>query len=171
MFKKKNIPLILGFSIPILMILFVAASIYIPVLFLHPKYNFLYSTDGDYYGSKVYSVNNGRLVENSQPTPIYPDHRPYQRPELYIHNVTTNESTPASFQEVANLKLEPSTESPDGYKIESDSDSRGFFPFFWYDRDYEAKYIIGHNVSKKLKIKTTGSSYYKSIHFLGWIVE
>ena len=41
---KKHIPLIIGISIPILMILFVAGSIYLPGLFIKPGYNFL--TDG-----------------------------------------------------------------------------------------------------------------------------
>ena len=39
---KKNITLILGISIPILMILFVAGSIYLPGLFIKPHFNFLY---------------------------------------------------------------------------------------------------------------------------------
>lgn len=171
MFKKKNASLIIGFSIPVLMILFVAASIYLPGLFLQPKYNFLYSTDGDYYGSTMYSVSNGRLVQNPQPTPAYPNYKPYPSPQLYVHNVTTNESTSVSFQEASSLKLDPTAQSPDGYKVENGSNSGGFFPFFWYNRDYNAQYIVGHNVSKKLNVKTYGSSYYNSIHFLGWIVQ
>ncbi|HSW96522.1 MAG TPA: hypothetical protein VLF89_01720 [Candidatus Saccharimonadales bacterium] len=168
MIKKKNFPLIIGFSIPLLMILFVAASIYLPGLFLQPKFNFLYSTDTDYYGSQTYSVNNSHLVYIPQPTPTY---RPYPSPQLYVHNVTTNESTPISFQEAQNLNLNPTAESPDGFKLENGNQGDGFFPFFWYNRDYTTEYLAGHNVSKKLNIKTNGTSYYSSIHFLGWVMK
>src|SRR5581483_12138441 len=116
MFKKKNAPLIIGFSIPILMILFVAASIYLPGIFQQPRYNFLYSTDGDYYDNQTYSVSNGRLVINPQPS-SYPNSRPYPSPQLYVYNVSPNESRPISLQEAENLNINPNVESPDGYKL------------------------------------------------------
>lgn len=44
---KKNITLVIGISIPILMILFVAGSIYFPRLFIKPHFNFLYVSGDD----------------------------------------------------------------------------------------------------------------------------
>lgn len=170
MLSKKNAPLIIGFLIPILMVLFVAASIYLPGLFLQPKYNFLYSTGGDYYGSRSYFVSNGHLAESPQPTP-YPNYKPSPSPQLYIHDVTTNMSTSISFQDAAALTLDPSAESPDKYRLEDGINSGGIFPFFWYDRDNNSKYLVGHNVSKKLNVNSGGSSYYDAIHFLGWVIQ
>ena len=161
------------------MILFVAVSIYIPGLFLHPKYNFLY-TDGDYYvyntggsyfDTQAYLINNGHLVQRPQTTPVYPGGKPNPSPQLYVHNVTTNESTPISFQDAQNLNLNPTVESPDGYTLENGSQSDGFSLFFGYNKDYNSKYLVGHNVSKKLNIKNTSSSYSNSTHFLGWIMQ
>lgn len=169
MITKKNIPLILGFSIPVLMILFVAVSIYVPGLFLHPKYNFLYSTGGDYYGREVYSVVNDRLIQNPQST-TYPYEKPYPIPQLYIYNVTTNENTQVSFQDAKNFNLDSSDESQDGYKLEEGNSSDGFFPFFFYRRNND-EYLVGHNTSKKLNIKNAGTSYYNTIHFLGWVIQ
>ena len=64
---KKNIPLVVGLAIPVLMILFVAGSIYIPRLFApEPKFNFVYSSGEDYYYGSLnnyYSVKNGKIVE------------------------------------------------------------------------------------------------------------
>ena len=171
MLKKKNVPLIIGFSIPLLMIFFVAASIYLPGLFVSPKYNFLYSTDSDYYGGQTYSVSNGHLVENPQPPVSYSDYRTPPGNQLYIYNVQTNESTLISFYEAQHFTLIPTTESPDGYKLEYGNQDEGFFPFFWYNKDYTDEYLVGHNVSKKLNIKNNGSGYYNAIHFLGWIVQ
>ncbi len=147
-----------------------AASIYLPGIFQQPRYNFLYSTDGDYYDNQTYSVSNSRLIINPQPS-TYPNNRPYPSPQLYVYNVSPNESRPISFQEAENLNLNPNVESPDGYKLENGNSSDGFFPFFWYDRNYNAEYLVGHNVSKKLNVISTGSTYYNSIHFLGWIMQ
>lgn len=171
MFKKKNAPLIIGFSMPILMILFVAASIYLPGIFQHPSFNFLYSTGGDYYDNQTFSVSNGRLIINPQPT-IYPTNRLYIYPsqQIYIYTVSSNESKPVSLQDAENLNLNPNVESPDGYKLENGNQSDGFFPFFWYDRNYNAQYLVGHNFSRKLNVISTSSTYYNSIHFLGWIM-
>ncbi len=171
MFKKKNAPLVIGFAIPILVILFVVASIYIPGLFLHPKYSFLYTTDENYYNDQSYSVNNGRLIVVPQPSPAYPTYRSYTTPQLYIHNVSTNESMPVALQNAQNLTLDPADVSPDGYKIENGNQGDGFFPFFWYDNNYNAEYLVGHNTSKKLNIVNNGSTYSDSFHFLGWIIQ
>ena len=169
MFKKKDIPLILGFSIPILMILFIIVSIYIPGFFLHPKYNFLYSTDGNYYNSQVYIVDHGYLIQNTQPTSD--SNRSYPNPQLYIHNVITNKSTAISFQAAQVIRLDSSSESLDGYKLENGNQGDGFFPFFWYDKEYNTEYLIGHNTSEKLDLKSNSSNYYNAFHFLGWIMQ
>ncbi|MDO8657633.1 MAG: hypothetical protein Q7K55_02755 [Candidatus Levybacteria bacterium] len=169
MINRKNLSLIIGFSIPIMMILFVAISIYIPKIFFNPKYNFLYSTDEGYSTNQIYSVRNGRLFENPKPTPAYSDPRLYSNPQLYVHNVAANKSVPVTFEEAASFTLDSNVESPDGYKLENGSGG-GFFPFFWSNRDYNVKYLVGHNASEKINVKTNGSNY-SSIHFLGWIIQ
>ena len=85
---KKNIPLILGLSIPILMILFVAGSIYLPGLFVQPKFNFLYAMGDDYYYGRHYSVQNGRLIKNEVEYPEYVGNR--TESSLYIYDVVKN---------------------------------------------------------------------------------
>src|SRR5260221_11666168 len=112
MFNRRNAPLIIGFSIPILMILFVAISIYVPGIFLHPKFNFLYSADGSYYNEQAYTINDGHLTIDSQITPN-PSNKPYPSPPLYVYNVMTNESEAISFQDAQNLNLDTNVDSPD----------------------------------------------------------
>lgn len=179
MFSKKNLPLILGFSIPIIMILFVAVSIYLPGLFINPQYNFLYSTNDNYY-NRTYTVNNGKLEQIPTLSPEYNDYTkpglvvpnpnyPYSSPpRLYIYNVKTGESTPVTFEQAGGLHLDPSTESADGYKIEQGSyDGSFFFGGGGYNRAY---YIVGHNLSKKLNLKSNDRDYDYSSGFLGWIL-
>jgi len=170
MFHKKHLSLILGFSIPIVMIIFVAASIYIPGLFVHPKFNFLYTTNQYYYDNR-YIVNNGRLIYNPPSSDQYYDSSQVSGlTELYLHNVITNESTQISYEQAQDLQLDSSTESPDGFKVENGNESSGFL-FFGYSGDDSSEYLVGHNVSKKLNINTDTSTYDYPIHFLGWVIQ
>jgi hypothetical protein len=46
---KKNLPLTIGLSIPVLMIVFIAASIYLPRLSAtQPQFSFLYTSGNNY---------------------------------------------------------------------------------------------------------------------------
>lgn len=160
-FIKKNITFIIGVSIPILMILFVAASIYLPGLFIQPKYNFLYVSGDDYNYYKQYSVQNGTLTRNE--TQLGKDVR------LYICDVAKNKSKEVSFEEARKLNLDSNNVSPDGFEIVYGSRGDGLFSLFFYSStDYSTHYIIGHNVSKKLNLQLSGS-YYRNFRFIGWI--
>jgi hypothetical protein len=174
-FIKKNITLIVGISIPILMILFVAGIIYLPGLFIQPKFNFLYvSGDSYYYPKYQYSVQNGKLVRSEIQRPENQIYIPPREVKLYIYDVAKNESKEISFEEAQKLNLDPSPISPDGFEIVYGSHSEGsfFFPFFfWSERDYSTLYLKGHNVSKKLNPQLSGSyyNYYDNFRFIGWI--
>lgn len=171
---KRNITLVIGISIPILMILFVAGSIYLPGLFIQPHYNFVYLNGDDLYYSRAkyqYVVQNGTLqrieaglsdgTSNSQPR---------IESKLYLHDVKTNTSTEISFADAQRLYLDSNTKSTDGFEIVSGSYGRGFFPFFYGERsDYNARYLQGHNVTKKLNLQSTDSSHYYSFRFIGWV--
>lgn len=169
--NKQNIPLIAGISIPILMIIFVAASIYLPRLFVPaPKYNFLYATDGDYYTRRFYSVQNDRLVENEIK---YPEkYRPRRKPKFFVHDIVKNESKEIAFEDAQKLTLNSNVKSPDGFEVVSGTRHSGFFPFFFGGgRDYKTKYIKGRNTSKKLNLQMITDYYYRNFHFIGWITE
>ncbi len=167
---KKNITLVLGISIPILMILFVAGSIYLPGIFIKPKYDFLYLSGDDYYygGQNMYSVQNDRLVKNIWEIGKN-DARYSQEPKLFIHDIAKNESREISFEEAQKLNLDSNIKSPDGFEVVYGSKGDGIFPFFFYSStDYNTRYLKGHNVSKKLNIQLSGSYSY-NFRFLGWI--
>ena len=169
---KKNITLILGISIPILLILFVAASIYLPNLFVEPpKFNFLYVVGNDYNYIEQYSVQDNKLVKTEI---IQPENVIYKLPvddsKLFIYDVVKNESKEVNFDEAQKLNLDSSNVSPDGFEIAYGSTSNGFFPFFFSSTDYEVQYLKGHNISRKLNIPIDGSRpYYYNFRFLGWI--
>jgi hypothetical protein len=170
---KKNITLVFGVSIPILMILFVAISIYLPGLFIKPHFNFLYVSGDDYYynNQQQYSIQNGKLVKNEIKQLENQNYNPPRgESKLYLYDVAKNESKEISFAETQNLNLDSNTKSPDDFEVIYGGRGDGFFPFFWgAGTDYNSRYLKGNNVSKKLNLQLNGGSYYNNFRFIGWI--
>lgn len=173
---KKNISLIIGLAIPILMILFVAGSIYLPGLFIKPEFDFLYVTGSGYtstYGEQ-YTVANGTLIQNKVNPPKDQDYYPPLRPEkLFIYDADKNESLEVSFEEAKLFNLDVNAVSKDGFEIVRGGYDDGIFPlFFGGHSNYNARYLKGHGVSKKLNIPGMKAyDYYDyNFRFLGWII-
>ncbi|MFH1462306.1 MAG: hypothetical protein ABIG08_01215 [bacterium] len=175
---KKNLSLIIGLSIPVLMILFVAGSIYLPGLFAgEPEYSFLY-TERNYYCGTQYFAENGKLSskelvclesENRYSPPEY--NLPFT-PKIFFHDIAKNQSQEISFEEGQKFVLSSNPTSPDGFKIECATRASGFFIFFDSGRDCSEQYIKGHGLNKKLNIQLEEDYYYgKEFQFLGWIIE
>lgn len=171
-FIKGNITFVLGISIPVAMILFISASVYLPGLFIKPKFNFLYSIDNNSYydGSHRYSVSNGKIIKNEidllQKRNFY---APNDETKLFLHNVAGNESTEISFADALKLNLDSNAKSPDGFEIVSGGGG-GFFPFFYSaGNDYNVKYLKSKSVGKKLNLQSGSRQNYYSFYFIGWI--
>lgn len=168
MFKtlKNNISLVLGLSIPVLMILFVAASIYLPRLLApKPKFDFIYEArSGSYYSSDFqYSIKDERLVRNNIKS------REVES-KLYLHNIIKNESKEISFEDAQKLLLDSKLKSPDGYEVVGANSTNGR-PTFFSVYNYDDQYLVGHNVNTKINLPGSNSSdsgSYK-FHFLGWV--
>lgn len=166
-------PLIIGLSIPILMILFVAASIYLPLLFVHtrPKFNFLYVTGDDYFFGRQYSVENCKLVkkEDNRDYPSYFRRRGEEK--LFVHDIVKNESKEIAFEEAQKFNLNSSIKSPDSFEIVYGSKADGVWPLFGFsERDCSTVYIKGHNISRKLNVQLPEHNY-NNFRFLGWITD
>jgi hypothetical protein len=166
---KKHLPLIIAIAIPLFMILFVAGSIYLPGLFVKPKYNFVYLS-GTNYGEPYFVSANGQLQKDNTTSTYYPNGYPLDHAQIYFYDVANNQAKPISFDDAQKLSLDHSTESPDGFEITSGGGDGGMFPFFYESGDYSAEYLKGHNFSKKLNLQIQGS-YYNDFTFLGWIAN
>lgn len=172
MINKKNFPLVIALSIPLLMILLVASFIYFPGIGKSPKHNFVYLTgDSVYYGySREYKIVNGRLIHTPLPPGSYPDFankQSYSQPSFYLYDVKSNTSKEISYSEAQNLNLDPSNISPDNYVIERGNGGGGLF--FDGGRDYNSWFIKGYNRSHKLNLKLTGPDSYYNFQFMGWV--
>ena len=167
---KDNFSLVLGISIPILMILFVAAFIYLPGLFIHPQYNFLYASGGDYYWNEQFYVQDGKLLKKDIKRSDDHYYNPPVDAKLFIYDVASDTSTEVTFEDAQKNTYAPGYESPDGFEIVQGSRGGGSFLFdISSENDSCARYLSGHNVSNKLDIQKSGGSYCGYFHFVGWI--
>jgi hypothetical protein len=169
--NKKNIPLIVGIAVPLLMIAFVAVSIYLPVFLTKPEYDFIYMSGGygkDYY----YEVSNGKIVRIAIPQPEAPPgvfREPnLSDPKIYHYDVSEDKSTELTFEQAQNYSLDTNHKSPDGFEVTSGNYSSGF-PFFGGNYDYNTKYIRGHNSARKLNLTLDGGMYYDNFRLMGWV--
>ncbi len=173
MINKKNIPLIIALSIPVLMIILVAAFIYLPGIGQKPKVNFVYMTGNDYYygyGQQEYVVSGGHLVQNPKPVPpaLSPPIPDNTVPRFYFYDVAKNTASELTFQQAQSYKLDSSNISSDGYTVAQGNSGGGDFLFGGGSGDYNSWFIKGHNRSVKLNLKLTGVNYY-NFQFLGWV--
>ena len=174
---KKNTSLILGLSIPILMVLFVAISIYLPRQFSKPGYDFLYIIGTDtYYSEYTYSVENGVLTREQNNTYQNKDlyySKPlvdYGPPKIYIYSIENDLAREISFEEAQAYKLDNNAKSPDGFEISRGSGAE-IVPFSG-SYDYNSQFIRNGNYSKKLNIQVPASSdRYYDFRLLGWVIK
>jgi uncharacterized protein YxeA len=179
---KKNLPLIIGLAIPILMVAFIALSIYIPNSLAHPTYNFLYVVrNPNQYEQAQYIVEDSKVILKPY------EYRSYSSStkgdvikvsttttdKLYIYDVTKGTSKMISFNEAKNLSLDSDYESPEGYALVRPTRDYSLFDLFGTDRseNYGMWYLKKGSISKKIKLEGTGNVYYydNSAQFLAWI--
>jgi hypothetical protein len=194
---RKHLPLVIGFAIPILLVVAVVLSIYVPRLTTKgPSTNFLFMSRQDYtYPTSVppmYEEGKGLGARPSDAEDLY-DYRlqgdrleivkvtdrgyPRSRlPALYRYDVEQNTYAAVSEAELSVYRLQNSKTSPDGFEINSGSNGGGIFEIFSGSRDYYATYITKGAYSKKLSlpsgtsVNTTYCYDLNSCGFVGWII-
>jgi hypothetical protein len=174
--KTKNLPLIVGISLPIVFILIISIVIFTPQLFVKPQYNFIYTLDDtynryDYRYENTYEVEDGKIVKETAPFSI--ERKPtkiVEAPELYLYNVKDNSSNVIKFEEAKDYSLDPGPTSPDGYNISYQNNHDGIFELFGSNNNNDGFFISKGQGMKKLD-GIVGDRYWNSRNFklLGWI--
>jgi len=174
----KNIPLLVGITLPILFIIFISIIIFVPNLFIKPQYNFLYSNNDFYYTYdqqylNSYSVEGGHLVATrlrASPDPyvVYKG----ENPPLFLYDVKNDSTHQITFAETQNLNIDAGPSSPDGYVVDYQYRNSGIFDLFGSNNGQSGYVISKGGASKKLHILNSDSyTYYNSgkVKFIGWI--
>lgn len=162
--SHEKISLAVGLAIPVLMILFVAGSIYLPKLFVTPpQYDFVYTFWSAY--------NKPVVIEGTQAEKIvaepddYTDFSNYN--EYFVYDVEKETSTKISPKEFFKLELTSGFESPDGFEV-----VRGGNGGMFGGGNYDKWFIKGHGVSYKLNVYFDYNYYsYYDFRFVGWIIK
>jgi hypothetical protein len=186
-FIKQNIVILIAFSLPILLIIGVALSIYIPSLFLSTKYNFVYiiCAENNYrynncnnYIQKRYSVVNNRIVINNiDPTldsdnNTIPDINENYTTRIILHDTEKNESREIAFEEAQTLTLNNFEKSPDGVAVTGNWSGGGDFFIFGGSSSTYGYYLTRGEIKKKLNLIYSSDQYYyrDSFQFIGWVL-
>lgn len=159
---REKWPLIVGLCLPILLVIFVVVTSYIPSMLVKPQYNFLYTDKSYDYDAKV--INN--KLQLTQTTVNYNNNYYYKtpvEPTFYVYDQKTNSSKTISSTEAQSLKLDSSNKSPDGFTVGTNDSSYSYFPFF-YGGNRGGYYLQGKGLNKK--IDSTNYNF----NFVGWII-
>ena len=166
MTPKKS--LVIAFLIPILLVILVLISIWLPRFLVHPTQDFIYSVGDEYSSSYYYVVQGEQIVRQEVNLPkeqIYRVPASGQiEPALYYYDVETNESRMLTLDEAQVYQISPQPVSDDGYQIVRGAE---YFPFDGNNQD--SLYIKGHSFSKRLNVVLGNTGYYTPFRFLGWV--
>jgi len=170
--NPRNVSLIIGLSIPVLMVVFIAVAINGPRWFSDtepPKYDFLYSV-GPPMKSALYEVENGRLVRR-EPSDDQQLQREAGQVRLFIHDVSENRSREISLGEASTLGLDSSIRSPDGFTVTYGR--RGSWFIFGIGGDANRRYLVKDDIGQRLDLLTDsdGIDYYWNFRFLAWVTS
>lgn len=183
-FLKNNFTLLVAFALPLLLVLIVALTVYVPSQLFKATYSFLYATCGEasgyYYDcdqtlATKYVVENNRLVFKPQPESNEDlnavSTTPSSTVHLFVHDTASNENREVTATEAQSLTLSGLLTSPDGVTVSSGySDSSGDFFLFGGGSSYGYYFAKGRH-QRKIDIVTIDDryGYRKNVHFIGWI--
>lgn len=171
---KENLALIAALAVPVIMIILVALTIYVPRTWAKPQYDFLYTTEYNYYYR--FSVMDGKINLTESPDPSAPKPAPYTapnsgpepaqpKPRIYLHHTQTDSNEEISLEKAQSLSLSGDTKSPDGYQVNRGDSSGSFFG----SSGYGTFYITGHHLSKRVNLATSDYGY--DFHLIGWVIK
>lgn len=184
--KKEQLPLIIGLTIPVLLVVVLAAIIYVPRLYVTPQFDFVYAT-GSYPvwidpATKTrieYRVVNDRLTKKVTPVAVEsdPDKRDYYGvsettpPDFYRYDVSENVNKVLSEEEALGLLLNPAKMAPDGFEVGYGQTNENIFESVFGGRDYSQQVLTKGSVGIPLNLVGESNRYYGEFNFIGWLTQ
>lgn len=170
MADKKNVPLIIALSIPVLMVVLVAVSIYLPSAFVKPQTDFIYAVEGDYYcRTHTFSVQMGRVtqVEVKQQNQSQYNCGDLRKPRVFYYDVKTDQSKEITGEQAAQFVVDDTPRSVDGFEVVSGGGGSDIFSFGGYD--YYNRYLKKGSYARRINAVVGQQYYYNGFRFLGWV--
>lgn len=185
---SPKLSLIIGLSIPVVLVLLIAAAVLLPGRNIEPTTDFLYavgqyssyiSYSGETAIQHSFSVRDDKLIEStdSYPTagqrayPPYPSEKDMV-PRFFIHHAASDTNTEISVDEAKKLTLSTETASPEGLTVTFGSRSYGVFPFYSGSDDNRQKaYVSNGKASKQISLISDVSINYAPFQMVGWVIK
>lgn len=184
-------PILLGiaFLLPLLFIVVVFVTSYIPSRNLSTEYDFVYATCNDNsvsygvncrnYLNSLYAVDDGVLNEQIVPRFLdsdldrIPDVDENYQTRLFFHDTDSNESREITLAEAQSFNLRDLITSPDGIAVEWKTPRSNSFFLFYDTRSSNGYYMTKGNVQKELNIVGRNERYYypNNFIFIGWVLK
>ncbi len=164
--KKENIPVLIGISLPVTLVLAFMVYLFLPNIMPGTDYNFIYTVGENRYSPwneenyKYEVVGNQIVYTGDQSNPSV---------ELYLYDTEKDTSRLISISEANEFHIYPGPSSPDGFTAQYEFRRNDFF-FFYGSSGDSGYYIRKKNRSKKL----TGLHWnYHNSYFrlIGWIKQ
>jgi hypothetical protein len=191
-FIKNNIVLVIGITLPLVMVIFLGLAAILPALFVAPpKYDLLFSTDYNSYDANglKFNVINGKLTVNYTLNNITNNSANlYQRQSLYWYEVKTNTlkkipinippvpagqsyfSTLINVPEVSGLTIDVSRQSPDGYQFSNTGNNNIGFSDFFYNSRSPSLFLSKKGNHVAITPDNMNHFDFYNAHFIGWIL-
>ncbi|MBN8547906.1 MAG: hypothetical protein J0M12_01180 [Deltaproteobacteria bacterium] len=172
---SKRAPLLIALAIPLLFMSAVTCVLISQRLLASPPaQEFIYTVGATYNDGFDYRVIDGTLTKVSRGNcPSTCSSSSSTRP-LYRYDPKTNRSTEISITEAQQLKLDPSQQSRDGYRLIRGSRDRGFLlsmPAY----DNSPMYLSGAGGQFEANLASDGTSSgywnYQQVTLVGWIIS
>lgn len=182
--------LIIGVSLPIVVILVVVIAVALPKMLFTPKYDFLYTVDspcGNYYSDcsypykygngyfkwTPYNISDDKLVKETIPSladvsidQTVRDNLKLAYPPIYRYSVDTDTFKQISFSEASQLVLLGSGSAPDGTTVVNNYYNGSLVSEIFGGRsDRQGYYLKNGSFSKQITIQNAGQPYYYNSSF------
>ncbi len=171
--KNQYLPLIVGVSLPLILILAISIVIFTPSLLVNPKHNFIYTTSSAYYPynyeyRNTYKVENDRLVLEAVP-PRENITQTKDLPTLYVYDVRSDSAHQITFEEAQDYSIDLGPSSPDGYTLIYQYGNNGIFELLGSGNDNRGYFISRSNGKRKLNGLAGDGWNSSNFKLIGWI--
>lgn len=174
--NKQNIPLVVGITLPLVLVVLVAIAVYLPRTFADPQYDFVYVVnDRTLYDREceTYVVDDaGQLtIEAEGADDIAPRRRATCVRGVatwYLYDVSAKEERKVTFDALEDMSLSDEPISPDGYWFVRDYSHSGIFELFGSNNRNE--WFLENN-SVRIPLDVSAQQYPYDVSFIGWVIE
>ena len=199
-FIRENPTITFGLGLPlVLVVLFLLISGIPTLVVAPPQHEVLYATNYNHYNHAPNGFQIAVVGDRVQVN-YYGNTQGYQHPRLWRFNPKTGAVkeitlmlppgllpntgrpadaektatvTPIEVPDLATLKVDSSSLSPDGYQFSTSADgySRHFFTSMFYSSRYRYQAELIKN-GRSIRLPNTDGAYYgNSVRFIGWVVS